>query len=150
MSTKPMISIPGCKLTTVKQLTNTGAAINFGTSFPHFSASSKPLAPLVMACFDDEGNINVSAFLYIPNSNNGQNITFQINILETNSNKLAFYISHEATPTNSQIQYPYGISFSTSGTNYKEIGITDIKVYGWDDDPEGSRGTETVVLDPMG
>ncbi|WP_143032246.1 hypothetical protein [Tenacibaculum sp. MAR_2009_124] len=145
MGTTPTISIPGEKLTIVSQATNMNAQIVFGAGLSSFTASSKPLAPLAMASFDENGNINVSAFIYIPNSKNGNDVNFQVNVLQTNSNKLAFYISHNASPKKSNTQYPYGISFSTSGVNYQQLGITKVKVYTWDDDPEGSRGTETTV-----
>ncbi|RBW57226.1 hypothetical protein DS884_11635 [Tenacibaculum sp. E3R01] len=145
MSTQPMIPIPGKTITKITQSANP-LAFDFGKDV----SKSRPVAPVTMASFDKEGFINVSTFVFLPASFGTENKTFTINQLQTNSNKLAFYIGVDKAPTPDNSFHIYGITFKVKDQDYKSMGITKIKTYLWDEDPEGSRGTETAVKDPMG
>lgn len=133
----------GNHLTTISTPANP-SPISFGSSF----LKSKPLPPLVRA-EKVNGNINVSTFVFLPSTLGVNEKTFTVNVLQTNSSELSVYISIDTSPTLDNSFYTHALEFAIPSNAYHESSVIDkLIVHLWDEDPEGSRGTETTVEQP--
>jgi hypothetical protein len=136
------IPMPGTTITTKRQSANP-LVFDFGLNI----CKSRPIAPVTMACFDENGHIDVSTFVFLPTSFGTGERNFIINQLQVNSNRLSFYIGINESPTPDHSFLTFRITFKAADKDYKSLGINKIETYLWDIDPEGSRGTETHVQD---
>lgn len=157
MSTSNLFT-PGTVFGTVSAISSAGQKITL--SMP----STRPLAPSVSVNSSSTGNsrvIKLSCIVLISEENMPQSggnidfdtpIIFQVNGLVTDINKISLYISNGGSFIPSKNFYPFVVDvlFKPSQVSHLSNTFNSIKVINWDADPEGSRGTETTVKDPMG
>ncbi|MDY0780294.1 hypothetical protein [Tenacibaculum sp. IB213877] len=129
-------------------------------------ASHRPLAPTnVSAIANGIGNetkIKLMCTIYvcdlhIPKNDNGENdytkdIQFNISYLVDNESKVTIYVARDDKYVSSKTFYAYvvPIHFSPKDIPGLNNNFTTVEVINWDEDPEGSRGTETTVKQGAG
>ncbi|CAM1357235.1 hypothetical protein [Tenacibaculum halocynthiae] len=157
MSTSKLFT-PGTEFGTVPASSSAGKKLTL------LKPSSRPLAPSVSVSSSSSGDsreIVLSCVVLISEENMPKNgndidfgtpINFQVNGLVTDVNKISIYISNGGSFIPSKNFYPFvvNIQFKPSQVSHLNNNFNSIKVINWDADPEGSRGTETTVKDPMG
>lgn len=142
---------PGTKFGTVTSSTNDSQKIVLKTP------STRPLSPSITAQktgIGSEAIVILSCIVFVSKKNvpNDGNITFDINYLVTDVNKVSIYISSDNSFIPSDTFYPYLVEIEFKPSQIANLTNTfnTIKVINWDADPEGSRGTETTVLSGAG
>lgn len=125
------------------------------------TTSDRPLAPTDLSAIPNgtgnETRITLTCTIYvseanIPKDTNGnndyaQNIKFNISYLVDDSNKVTIYVARDDKYISSETFYAYvvPIGFSPKDIPGLNNSFTTVEVINWDEDPEGSRGTETTV-----
>ncbi|WP_064965455.1 hypothetical protein [Tenacibaculum ovolyticum] len=128
--------------------------------------SNRPLAPAnVSAVANGTGNstkITLECTIYVSESNmpkkNGdendyaKEIDFQISYSVDSDDKITIYVSRDDsfTPSSTFYAYVVPIGFSPSDIRGLKNSFTTVEVINWDEDPDGSRGTEVVVKSGTG
>lgn len=140
---------PGTKFGTVSSSTNASQKIEL------IASSIRPLSPAITAQMTGSGSkekVVLSAVIFVSEANLPANnqMSFDINYLVTDLDKVSIYISTENSFEPSNVFYPFvvEIEFSPSQIPNLSNNVSTVKVINWDADPEGSRGTETTVKKP--
>jgi len=142
---------PGIYFGTIPSITSEAQKIVLQTP------STRPLSPSITAQktgTGSEATVTLSCIVFVSEKNaqndNGVNkINFNINYLVTDVNKVSIYISKDSSFTPSDTFYPYVVEivFKPSDISHLTDTFNTVKVINWDADPEGSRGTETSVIE---
>ncbi|AUC16154.1 hypothetical protein BTO06_13730 [Tenacibaculum sp. SZ-18] len=137
---------PGTKFGTVTSSTIPSQKIKL------MAPSIRPLSPSITAQMTGSGSgekVVLSAVVFVSEANLPANnqMTFDINYLVTDLDKVSIYIASQDSFTPSNVFYPFvvEIEFSPSQVPNLSNNLSSIKVINWDADPEGSRGTEIRV-----
>ena len=135
---------PGTKFGTVTSSTNPSQKIEL------IAPSIRPLSPAITAQMTgSDEKVVLSAVIFVSEANLPTNnkMTFDINYLVTDLDKVSIYIASQDSFTPSNVFYPFvvEIEFSPSQIPNLSNNLSSIKVINWDADPEGSRGTEIRV-----
>ncbi len=143
------IFTPGTQFGTVNSSTNPSQKIVLS------APSIRPLSPSITAQMtgsDSGEKVLLSAVIFVSEANlpANNNMTFDINYLVTDLDKVSIYIASQDSFAPSNVFYPFviEIEFSPSQIPNLSNNLSTIKVINWDADPEGSRGTETKVKRP--
>ncbi|PKH50597.1 hypothetical protein CXF68_07760 [Tenacibaculum sp. Bg11-29] len=126
--------------------------------------SERPLAPTnLSAVANGTGNstkITLECTIYVSESNmpkkNGnendyaKEIDFQISYSVDNNDKVTIYVSRDNSFISSSTFYAYVVPIGFSPSDIPRLGdnFTTVEIINWDEDPDGSRGTETTVQRP--
>ncbi|CAL2091442.1 hypothetical protein [Tenacibaculum sp. 190524A05c] len=140
---------PGTQFGTVNSSTNPSQKIVLS------APSIRPLSPSITAQMTGSGSgekVLLSAVIFVSEANlpTNNNMTFDINYLVTDLDKVSIYIASQDSFISSNVFYPFvvEIEFSPSQVPNLSNNLSSIKVINWDSDPEGSRGTTTTVKRP--
>ncbi len=122
------------------KITNLNSQIEFDFN----STSLKPLTPLVQASFSPEGNLQVSAVVFVASSEkpNLSAVNQESVISDSGETQLDFFIIYDAPEQSYQTFNAYRVDFIVENP---PSDLAQIETFLWDSDPVTSRGTVTDV-----
>lgn len=116
------------------------AQINFSFN----SNSLKPLQPLVQASFSPEGNLQVSAIVFIASSEipSLSGVNQESTVSDSGETQLDFFIVYDAPEKSYQTFDAYKVDIIVENP---PADLVQIETFLWDEDPASSRGTKTKI-----
>jgi hypothetical protein len=121
--------------------------LNSQIEFDYNSTSLKPLTPLVQVSFSPEGNLQVSAVVFVASSEtpNLSAVNQESVISDSGETQLDFFIIYDAPEQSYQNFNAYRVDFIIENP---PADLVQIETFLWDSDPVTSRGTVTPVEKP--
>lgn len=121
-------------------------SLNSEITFDYNSSSLKPLTPLVQVSFSPEGNLQVSAVVFVASSEtpNLSAVNQESVISDSGETQLDFFIIYDAPEQSYQTFSAYRVDFVVENP---PSDLVQIETFLWDEDPVTSRGTVTSVDD---
>lgn len=118
--------------------------LNSEITFAYNSTSLKPLTPLVQASFNPEGDLQVSAVVFIASSEvpSLSGVNQESVISDSGETQLDFFIIYDAPEKSYQTFSAYRVDFVIENP---PADLVQIETFLWDEDPVTSRGTVTPV-----
>lgn len=118
--------------------------LNSQIEFDYNSSSIKPLPPLVQVSFSAEGNLQVSAVVFVASSEtpNLSAVNQESVISDSGETQLDFFIIYDAPEQSYQTFNAYRVDFVVENP---PSDLVQIETFLWDSDPVTSRGTVTGV-----
>lgn len=113
-------------------------------SFAFNSDSVKPFSPLVQTSFSEEGNLQVSAVVFVASSEDPKLSAVNQESVISNSGEtqLDFFIIYDAPEKSYQSFNAYRVDFIVESPPQD---LVQIQTFLWDEDPVASRGTVTTL-----
>lgn len=122
---------------------NKGALIS-----PSTQTTKIPLDPILTAKYNNTlTTITVNVTVYINSSDDVTSLEVYANPKITGSHTKQLYIVYDYSDVIPTDLYPYSFSFDIDSASHGHT-VKTIESFLWNEDPEGSRGTETKVLPP--
>lgn len=114
-------------------------------TFDYDSSSLKPLAPLVQVSFSEEGNLQVSAVVFIGalETPSLSAVNQEYVISDSGETQLDFFIIYDAPEKSYQTFNAYRVDFIVENP---PADLVQIETFVWDSDPITSRGSVTPVI----
>lgn len=112
--------------------------------FSFNSNSLKPLQPLVQASFSPEGNLQVSAIVFIASSEipSLSGVNQESTVSDSGETQLDFFIVYDAPEKSYQTFDAYKVDIIVENP---PADLVQIETFLWDEDPASSRGTKTKI-----
>ncbi|PWH84369.1 hypothetical protein DIS18_07490 [Algibacter marinivivus] len=118
--------------------------LNSEITFNFNSSSLKPLSPLVQVSYSPEGDLQVSAVVFIASSETPSlsAVNQESVISDSGETQLDFFIIYDAPEVSYQNFSAYRVDFIIENP---PADLVQIETFLWDSDPVTSRGTVTPV-----